>query len=91
MPADIAPACWARQWTRSEMTIEAADAARAMRDAIVARAKDAAARNRLLAGMGTDHSDDLARHAAATLDHFADVIARMEPKPEETGICGRGA
>ena len=82
---------WAHRFTRGSLSIEAADAARAMRDLCVAQLRDAAARMRLAVGMGTSPSCAMVRAQADLLDIHANEMGRLEPAPSLTGLCEPGA
>lgn len=74
---------WAHRHTRSEMTTGEADAWRAGRDACIAELRAIA--NRMLA------QKEPVLWAAAHYENAALALARLEPRGEETGLCGRGA
>lgn len=89
--APARPTCWAHSYTLGSYTPGEADAARAMRDRIVARMRDDAAQMRLDVGMRTDLTADFTRSNAAVLDHFAEIFAQFQPRAEVSGLCERGA
>jgi hypothetical protein len=85
------PRCWAHAYTLGSLTTDQADAARAMRARSVAYLRDTAANLRLSVGMRCDVTADYCRSNASILDQCAEVIERMQPGAEMSGLCEPGS